>query len=38
LALESLGFKKEAIKKALSGSSSTDTQGLIKEALKKLSR
>jgi Holliday junction DNA helicase RuvA len=38
LALESLGFKKEAIKKAISGTSATDTQSLIKEALKKLSK
>lgn len=37
LALESLGFKKEAIKKALSGLHAQDTQTLIKEALKKLS-
>ncbi len=38
MALESLGFKKESIKKALSGVDATDTQTLIKEALKKLSR
>lgn len=37
LALESLGFKKEMIKKALSGCHGADTQTLIKEALKKLS-
>ncbi len=38
MALESLGFKKESIKKALAGSSASDTSGLIKEALKKLSK
>jgi len=38
MALESLGFKKESIKKALTGSSATDTASLIKEALKKLSK
>lgn len=37
LALESLGFKKEMIKKALSGCQGSDTQTLIKEALRKLS-
>ena len=38
MALESLGFKKETIKKALSTCvESTNTQSLIKEALKKLS-
>lgn len=38
MALESLGFKKESIKKALSMcAESNDTQSLIKEALKKLS-
>ena len=38
MALESLGFKKESIKKALSGVEASDTQTLIKEALKKLSK
>jgi Holliday junction DNA helicase RuvA len=38
MALESLGFKKESIKKALSGIKASDTSTLIKEALKKLSR
>jgi len=38
MALESLGFKKESIKKALHGCSASDTSGLIKEALKKLSK
>ncbi|SFV53852.1 Holliday junction DNA helicase RuvA [hydrothermal vent metagenome] len=37
LALESLGFKKEHIKKALSGSSG-DTATLVKDGLKKLQR
>lgn len=37
MALESLGFKKEAIKKALSGCTG-DTSTLVKEALKKLQR
>ncbi|CAA6828306.1 MAG: Holliday junction DNA helicase RuvA [uncultured Sulfurovum sp.] len=37
MALESLGFKKEAIKKALAGSSG-DTSSLVKEGLKKLQR
>ncbi|MFT7824896.1 MAG: Holliday junction branch migration protein RuvA [Sulfurimonas sp.] len=37
MALESLGFKKEAIKKALSGCTG-DTSALVKEALKKLQR
>jgi len=37
LALESLGFKKEMIKKALSMCQGVDTQTLIKEALRKLS-
>ena len=37
LALESLGFKKEMIKKALSTCQGGDTQTLIKEALRKLS-
>ncbi|MCH9814292.1 MAG: Holliday junction branch migration protein RuvA [Epsilonproteobacteria bacterium] len=36
LALESLGFKKEAINKALRDTESTTTEALIKEALKKL--
>jgi len=36
LALESLGFKKEKIKKALVGSLGQTTEELIKEALKKL--
>ncbi|MBL0686326.1 MAG: Holliday junction branch migration protein RuvA [Sulfurospirillum sp.] len=35
-ALESLGFKKERIKKVLSTCKQTDTSSLIKEALKKL--
>jgi len=37
MALESLGFKKEVIKKALSTCQGNDTQTLIKEALRKLS-
>jgi len=37
MALESLGFKKEAIRKALSGLSG-DTATLVKEGLKKLQR
>lgn len=37
MALESLGFKKEMIKKVLSGCKGDDTQTLIKEALRKLS-
>ncbi len=36
MALESLGFKKESINRALSGCESTTTEALIKEALKKL--
>jgi Holliday junction DNA helicase RuvA len=36
MALESLGFKKDQINKALSGCSGTDTASLVKEALKKL--
>lgn len=36
MALESLGFKKEMIKKALPSCTSLDTQGIIKEALQKL--
>lgn len=35
-ALESLGFKKEQISKAISGCASEDTASLVKEALKKL--
>ncbi len=38
MALESLGFKKEQINKALSNAASTDTAGLVKEALKKLQK
>ncbi|WP_353662584.1 Holliday junction branch migration protein RuvA [Hydrogenimonas sp. SS33] len=38
MALESLGFKKEQIAKALKGCGSDTTEGLIKEALKKLSQ
>ena len=38
MALESLGFKRETIKKALVGTTATDTSSLIKEALKKLSK
>lgn len=37
MALESLGFKKEAVRKALSGSTG-DTSTLVKEGLKKLQR
>lgn len=37
MALESLGFKKESIKKVLSNIQGSDTQTIIKEALKKLS-
>jgi holliday junction DNA helicase RuvA len=37
MALESLGFKKEAIKKALASCHSVETGALIKEALQKLS-
>ena len=37
MALESLGFKKEMIKKVLSTCTALDTQSIIKEALKKLS-
>lgn len=36
MALESLGFKKEIIKKVLTTCTALDTQGIIKEALKKL--
>jgi Holliday junction DNA helicase RuvA len=38
LALESLGFKKDQINKALKNCTSTDTAGLVKEALKKLQK
>ena len=38
MALESLGFKKEQITKALSSAVATDTAGLVKEALKKLQK
>ncbi len=38
MALESLGFKKEAIKKVLSGVTASDTQTVVKEALKKLAK
>lgn len=38
MALESLGFKKEQIAKALSHSSATDTPTLVKEALKQLQK
>lgn len=38
LALESLGFKKDQINKALSSCVSIDTAGLVKEALKKLQK
>ncbi|PHM16612.1 MAG: Holliday junction branch migration protein RuvA [Sulfuricurvum sp. PD_MW2] len=38
MALESLGFKKEQIAKALSASSATDTPTLVKEALKQLQK
>jgi len=38
MALESLGFKKEQITKVLAQCVSSDTEGLIKEALKKLSK
>ncbi|MEA2017938.1 MAG: Holliday junction branch migration protein RuvA [Campylobacterota bacterium] len=37
-ALESLGFKKEQINKALRACVATDTAGLVKEALKKLQK
>jgi len=37
MALESLGFKREAIQKALSGASG-DTSTLVKEGLRKLQR
>ncbi len=38
MALETLGFKKEQITKALAACSATETESLIKEALKKLSK
>ena len=38
MALESLGFKKDQIAKALSASSATDTASLVKEALKQLQK
>jgi len=38
MALESLGFKKDQINKALSSCSQTNTAGIVKEALKKLQR
>jgi len=38
LALESLGFKKDAINKALKGCSSSTTSDLVKEALKRLNK
>lgn len=38
MALESLGFKKEQIAKALSASNATDTPALVKEALKQLQK
>ncbi len=38
MALESLGFKKEAINKVLKGITATDTQSIVKEALKKLAK
>ena len=38
MALESLGFKKEAVEKVLAKCSAADTEGLIKEALRKLSK
>lgn len=38
MALESLGFKKDQINKALSSCTSTDTSSLVKEALKKLQK
>ncbi len=37
-ALESLGFKKEQIQKALAQCEATDTAGLVKEALKKIQK
>lgn len=38
LALESLGFKKDAINKALKGCTSSSTSDLVKEALKRLNK
>lgn len=38
LALESLGFKKDIVKKVLTTCSSTDTSSLVREALKKLQK
>ncbi|WP_457597474.1 Holliday junction branch migration protein RuvA [Hydrogenimonas sp.] len=38
MALESLGFKKEQVEKVLSACQEATTEGLVKEALKKLSR
>ncbi len=38
MALESLGFKKEQIAKALSASTATDTAALVKDALKQLQK
>ncbi len=38
MALESLGFKKDAVSKVLATCSETETEALIKEALKKLSQ
>jgi len=38
MALESLGFKKDQINKALSSCTSSDTASLVKEALKKLQK
>lgn len=38
MALESLGFKKDQINKALQGCSGSDTASLVKEALKKLQK
>ena len=38
MALESLGFKKDQINKALVNCTSSDTSGLVKEALKKLQK
>lgn len=38
MALESLGFKKDQINKALTACSSSDTASLVKEALKKLQK
>ncbi len=38
MALESLGFKKEVVEKVLAQCTATETEALIKEALKKLSK